>query len=363
MKPIQIRLYVKEDTEVFEMISPLDDKLVSRISNPLGTSFVDLLYCNSSQVYDDIARAGSLLKEIQDKDYSRQLFDNYAEKEKAQLIKAGKADFDLKGEIDALSHLSDSFLNTHVFYSVYSMFLNDILLDYTEKGKPIADQEILSESRFSATTMKKSVEAFIFNCLDISIDKAIPMHARFEQFIKTLKGKDIQFKIPASEYDFYPEKRYGDTQFKNNEPKLCQVVYPKTMEDIVYYLMVQQLNHETRYNQCKNCGKYFVLSGYKNAEYCDRPIDDTDKTCKDIGAITTYRKRKEQDPVYLTYNKAYKTKNARIRYGKITREMFAEWSKNARIMRDKCQNHEITLEQFVYWLESDAGFHGVIEIK
>ncbi len=363
MKPFLIRLYVKEDTEVFEMINPTDDTLVSRISNPLGTSFVDLLYCNSSQVYDDLPKAGSLLKEIQDKDYSKQIFENYTENEKAQLTKAGKADFDVQGDIDALRHLSDSFLDTHIFYSLYSMHLNDVLTDYTEKKKPIADHQALAESRFSASAMKKAVEAFIFNCLDISIDKAIPMHKRFEQFIKTLKGKDIQFKIPDSEYDFYPEKGYGDTQFKNDDPSLCQVIYPKTMEDIVYYLMVQQLNLEARYNQCKNCGKYFVLSGYKNTEYCDRAIDNTDKTCKDIGAITTYRKRKEQDPIYLAYNKSYKTKNARIRYGKITREMFAEWSKNARIMRDKCQNHEITLEQFVYWLESDAGFHGVLEIK
>ena len=79
--------------------------------------------------------------------------------------------------------------------------------------------------------------------------------------------------------------------------------------------------------------------------------------------MTKYRNKKNEDPIFKAYNKAYKTNNARIRYGKITREMFKDWSKNARIMRDRCYGEDFSLEEFVYWLESEMGFLGILEIK
>ena len=50
------------------------------------------------------------------------------------------------------------------------------------------------------------------------------------------------------------------------------------------------------------------------------------------------------------YNKAYKTRFARIKYKKITKEEFQAWAEVARAERDKCIAGEIALEQFKAWL-------------
>ena len=56
--------------------------------------------------------------------------------------------------------------------------------------------------------------------------------------------------------------------------------------------------------------------------YCERPVDDSGKTCRDIGSLRAYRKRQKQDPAVSAYNRAYKTHYARIKYKTMTREEF-----------------------------------------
>ena len=51
--------------------------------------------------------------------------------------------------------------------------------------------------------------------------------------------------------------------------------------------------------------------------------------------------------------RSYKAHNARIRYGLMTREEFQAWSKEARQKRDRCVAGELSLEEFVAWLDSD----------
>ena len=51
------------------------------------------------------------------------------------------------------------------------------------------------------------------------------------------------------------------------------------------------------------------------------------------------------------YNRAYKTHNARIRYGTMTREEFKAWTEEAKKRRDACQAGESSLERFEEWLK------------
>ena len=113
------------------------------------------------------------------------------------------------------------------------------------------------------------------------------------------------------------------------------------------------IRENLRYRKCKFCGRYFgVVRNYKS-EYCDRLIDGSTKTCKDSGALRLYEKRKLENPAVKEYKRSYKAHNARIRYGLMTREEFQAWSKEARQNRDRCVAGELSLEEFVAWLDSD----------
>ncbi|MCH5205078.1 MAG: hypothetical protein J1F03_10025, partial [Oscillospiraceae bacterium] len=54
----------------------------------------------------------------------------------------------------------------------------------------------------------------------------------------------------------------------------------------------------------ENGGRYF--------SYCDSPLsDEPDKTCRDVGARRRYGDKYKNDPVWQTYNRAYKAHYAR----------------------------------------------------
>ena len=60
-----------------------------------------------------------------------------------------------------------------------------------------------------------------------------------------------------------------------------------------------------------------------------------------------------ENPAIREYKRSYKTHNARIRYGLMTREEFTAWSVEAREKRDKCVAGDLPMEEFVAWLNSD----------
>ena len=133
-------------------------------------------------------------------------------------------------------------------------------------------------------------------------------------------------------------------------PALVLAVYPKTPSEILDYLTYYYMTEDVTFRPCKSCGRYFAASG--KAEYCNRLMDGSRKTCREMGAMRLYESNKMKNPALRAYTKSYKTHNARIRYGTLTREQFAAWSVEARAMRDKCVSGEIPLDELQDWLDS-----------
>ena len=74
-------------------------------------------------------------------------------------------------------------------------------------------------------------------------------------------------------------------------------------------------------------------------------------TLEDCPANIGHRKKILSNPITRAYNRAYKTHNARIRYGTMTRAEFQTWVAKAKQLRDACQSGEISLDRFEKWLK------------
>lgn len=170
--------------------------------------------------------------------------------------------------------------------------------------------------------------------------------------------KPIQKKM----VDYYNEKgrdKLNTFQFQPqpmsfeviDKKTFTEVLYPKDIYDIIDYFVRECIKREQRFRVCKNCGKFFALTGHINTEYCDRPFDSEGRTCKEMGALRLWEKKKADTPALKAYSKEYKRRFAWIKYGKISKEAFYEWSEEARKKRDLCVNGDITLEKFKAWLK------------
>lgn len=124
-------------------------------------------------------------------------------------------------------------------------------------------------------------------------------------------------------------------------------------EDFTQFILAEYIRRDLRFRVCKFCGRYFGIMGNTRLEFCDRLIDGSTKTCKEMGSLRLYEKRKLEEPAIKEYKRSYKAHNARIRYGLMTREEFNTWSQEARRKRDDCVAGKLSLEEFVAWLDSD----------
>ena len=111
---------------------------------------------------------------------------------------------------------------------------------------------------------------------------------------------------------------------------LREVLYPHTLRDLYNYLKAYCLRLPLVIHKCKDCGRYFVVTGNITQEYCTRRMDGSEKTCRQMGAVVQYRSRQRKNPATKEFTRSYKAHNARVRYGTMTKAEFTAWSKEAR---------------------------------
>jgi len=143
------------------------------------------------------------------------------------------------------------------------------------------------------------------------------------------------------------------TRFERlNENTFTEVLYPETTYDLVNFFLREIVRREITFKTCRCCGRYFPSYVHGNAEYCERVFQDG-KTCKEIGAVSMFRARLEESPAMQLYQRAYKTRFARIKAKRMTREAFAVWGEQARVYRDKVMAGEMALEKFERWIKEN----------
>ena len=152
---------------------------------------------------------------------------------------------------------------------------------------------------------------------------------------------------------------YPYDEFLEEEPRseaktiVTEMLETEDPEAFSEFLLYRSLQENLHLRKCKYCGRYFATLGHTKLEYCDRLIENSTKTCREMGSLRLYEQRKMEDPAMREYKRSYKTHNARIRYGLMTREEFTSWSVTARAKRDLCAAGKLSLEEFVEWLNSD----------
>lgn len=99
--------------------------------------------------------------------------------------------------------------------------------------------------------------------------------------------------------------------------------------------------------RCSNCGRFFLLAGGKYTNYCHNPLkDDPERTCRDVGARKKYDDKCKSDPVWLTYNRAYKAHYARYMKKRMTLEEFERWSARAVELRGEAERGDVSMEDY-----------------
>jgi len=107
--------------------------------------------------------------------------------------------------------------------------------------------------------------------------------ALWNHVLDILSPDEPMQKKMADYYNPKKERRLGSPDVFEFQPlfmsfevidkkTFTEVLYPKDIYDIIDFFVRECVKREQRFRVCKNCGKYFALTGHINTEYCDRPF-------------------------------------------------------------------------------------------
>ena len=219
-------------------------------------------------------------------------------------------------------------------------------LDMVDSTAPGDFQDLLPHKKIShlcssIDTMQKQIKGLIAQVLDMDGEKK-PVSEKMVAYYNTEGGDTL------NTFRFQPQTM----SFEVIDHKVfAEVLYPRDIYDLIDFYVRECVKREVRMRVCKNCLRYFVVTGKASTEYCGRICDSKGRTCREMGAINTWTQRKQGDDVFKEYRREYKKRFARINAGKLTKSAFYAWSEEARRKKEDCDGGVISPEEFSRWLK------------
>ena len=260
-----------------------------------------------------------------------------------------------------LLELSLPLCKVHPFFGLLAKELSELESAYAHGQDADAALVLSFANDFEAIV--RDAKALIEVCLD---DRYKPDYSTAERYREAhydalLHFDDMRYGELATEEVMLDSPAYNSAYHYSVEilrergikTALREVLYPNTVRDLYNYLKAYCLRLPLAIHKCKNCGRYFVVTGNITQDYCTRLMEGSEKTCRQMGAVVQYQSRQMKNPATKEFTRSYKAHNARVRYGTMTKAEFTAWSKTAREKRDACVAGKLSLEDFVAWLDSD----------
>ena len=219
-------------------------------------------------------------------------------------------------------------------------------LDMVDSTAPRDFQDLLPHKKLShlcssIDTMQKQIKGLIAQALDLDGEKKSVSEKMVAYY--NAEGGDT-----LNTFQFQPQT----TNFEVIDRKIfAEVLYPKDIYDLIDFHVRECVKREVKMRVCKNCLRYFAVTGKASTEYCGRICDSKGRTCREMGAINTWTQRKQSDEVFKEYRREYKKRFARINAGRLTKSAFYAWSEEARKKKEDCDSGVISPEEFSYWLK------------
>ena len=137
------------------------------------------------------------------------------------------------------------------------------------------------------------------------------------------------------ETDAPPVKTQYRIRGEKEKAEIVEKMYFDRLLDFVYVEFMKGLQKGFVPKRCANCGRWFLQTPGATFAYCAGSAPGQDgKTCREIGASSSFRSKVENNDVWKVHQRAYKKYFARIRSGLMTKGEFEVWSRQAADLRD-----------------------------
>ena len=162
------------------------------------------------------------------------------------------------------------------------------------------------------------------------------------QYLRSSENRSARLQTTGA-----AQMRYEIVRWKDGVERLCETVFFDSLGAFLYVDFFHGLNRNYLPRKCENCHRWFLLAAGKYSSCCNRPLkNEPGKTCRDVGSRKRYDDKCKNDPIWLAYNRAYKTHYARYLKKKMTTVQFEQWSRYAVELRQRAETGEMELADY-----------------
>ena len=313
------KTYIDGGREYYEYTDAADREQTIKKDFPFPESLMELLYMDTQELE-------AITKKM---DKALLAFYQSGAKDDLQVVAAGL----------------DELASRHVYFEL-------LRLDWLERLKMVDStapgdfQDLLPHKKIShlcssIDTMQKQIKGLIAQTLDMDGEKKFVSEKMVAYY--NAEGGDT-----LNTFQFQPQTMNFEVI---NHKIFAEVLYPRDIYDLIDFHVRECVKREVKMRVCKNCLRYFAVTGKASTEYCGRVCDSKGRTCREMGAIHTWTQRKQGDEVFKEYRREYKKRFARINAGRLTKSAFYAWSEEARRKKEDCDGGVISPEEFSRWLK------------
>lgn len=122
---------------------------------------------------------------------------------------------------------------------------------------------------------------------------------------------------------------------REGDPEVVEKMYFDRLLDFVYVEFMKGIQKGYIPKRCQNCGQWFLQEPGATFSYCNRIAPgETEKTCRDIGAMASFQAKVQNNEVWKIHQRAYKKYYARVMKKTMTKAEFEAWARDAERLRD-----------------------------
>jgi hypothetical protein len=196
-------------------------------------------------------------------------------------------------------------------------------------------QHIYYNKYISSTYSKVISKCYSTDDAETKCLSPLQRYEKFQlSFIAIITGKDnVTYYVQSDETNAL-------------ETYLYEIHFDINLKAALYLEFLKLISSNIKVNKCSICDRFFIPAGRSDMKFCNRIIDDTGKTCKDIGANKLYRKKKLDDPVDNLYEKIRSRNRGRRDNGKLKNNEYKKWNVKALKLRDDARDGIVTFESY-----------------
>ena len=137
------------------------------------------------------------------------------------------------------------------------------------------------------------------------------------------------------ETDAPPVKTQYRIRGEKEKAEIVEKMYFDRLLDFVYVEFMKGLQKGFVPKRCANCGRWFLQAPGATFAYCAGPAPaDPGKTCREIGAASSFKDKVANNEVWQVQQRAYKKYYARTMRKDMTKAEFEAWTRDAERKRD-----------------------------